>query len=214
MTKLILVRHGETVWNAEKKFQGHTDIALSPAGLEQATRLADRLASEKIAAVYSSDLNRAFVTAETVARRHNLTVNEVPSLREIRFGDWEGLTYTAIHEKWPSQLSGLFTTPGEIVIPGGESFYELKKRAADAIADLVAKHEDETVVVVSHGGTIRTIFCSILDINLNHLWGIRQDNTAVNIIEYYDGRALISLVNDTHHLQQPGSGIGDGRTIA
>jgi len=202
LTKLILVRHGETIWNAEKKFQGHTDIVLSAVGLEQASLLADRLALEKIAAVYSSDLNRAFVTAETVARRHGLPVTGLPALREIKFGDWEGLTYTAIHEKWPSQLSGLFTSPSEIVIPGGESFHELKKRAADAIAELVAKHQDETVVVVSHGGTIRTVFCSILDINLNHLWEIRQDNTAVNIVEYYDGRALIALVNDTHHLQK------------
>lgn len=201
MTKLILVRHGETEWNAEKKFQGHTDTQLSPEGLRQAAHLADSLAEEKIAAVYSSDLNRAFVTAEAVAKRHGLTVKGLSSLREIKFGDWEGLTYTAIHEKWPSQLSGLFTTPGEIVIPGGESFYELKKRATDTIDELVAKHEGETVVVVAHGGTIRTIFCGILDINLNHLWGIRQDNTAVNIIEYYDGRPLISLVNDTHHLR-------------
>jgi alpha-ribazole phosphatase len=202
LTKLILIRHGETVWNAEKKFQGHTDIALSDIGLQQASQLADRLAKEKIAAVYSSDLNRAFVTAETVADRHGLPVSGLPSLREIKFGDWEGLTYTAIHEKWPSQLSGLFTSPAEIVIPGGESFYELKLRAAGAIAELVAKHQDETVVVVSHGGTIRTIFCSILDIHLNHLWEIRQDNTAVNIIEYYDGKALIALVNDIHHLSK------------
>ncbi|MDR3565038.1 MAG: alpha-ribazole phosphatase [Negativicutes bacterium] len=201
MTKLILVRHGETIWNMEKKFQGHTDIALSEEGARQASLVADRLATEKIAAVYSSDLSRAFVTAETIASRHGLAVTAMPAFREMKFGEWEGLSYTAIHEKWPDELNGLFTKPDELVIPGGETFRELKDRAAAALAELVARHENETFVVVSHAGTIRTVFCSILDIHLNHLWDIRQDNTAVNVVEYFEDRALIALVNDSHHLR-------------
>ncbi|MGL5515099.1 MAG: histidine phosphatase family protein, partial [Sporomusa sp.] len=98
MTKLIIVRHGQTLWNLEKKYQGHSDIALSDEGLVQAAAVAERLAAEKIDTVYASDLSRAFKTAEGIAAKHELTVNIVPELREIKFGDWEGLCYEQISE--------------------------------------------------------------------------------------------------------------------
>lgn len=202
MTKVILVRHGQTIWNVEAKYQGHSDIELTKDGLEQAELVAKRLASEKISSVYASDLSRAFKTAETIASQHNLTVTAVPALREVKFGDWEGLTYGNIYNKWPEIMDGLFTKPDEIQIPGGETFRELKNRATKALEELVSKHPEETIVVVSHGGTIRTLICAALNIHLNYLWNIRQDNTAVNIIEYYDNRAVVSLLNDIHHLEE------------
>jgi alpha-ribazole phosphatase len=97
-------------------------------------------------------------------------------------------------------MNKLFTHPDEVQIPGGETFRQVKERASQAIEKLVVKHPDETIAVVSHGGTIRTILCAILDIHLNHVWNIVQDNTAVNIINYYSERTMVSLVNDTHHL--------------
>jgi alpha-ribazole phosphatase len=97
-------------------------------------------------------------------------------------------------------MDKLYTNADEINIPGGETFHQLKDRATDAICRLVEQHPDQTIVVVSHGGTLRTIFCAILGIHLNHVWDIRQDNAAVNIVEYHHGRAIVSLVNDTHHL--------------
>jgi alpha-ribazole phosphatase len=200
MTKLILVRHGQTVWNKELKYQGHTDIELSAEGQQQAELVADRLKDEKVAAVYSSDLTRAFVTAQTIAGRHNLPVTTIPELRELKFGEWEGLTYKAISEGWPAEMGLLYTHTDEVQIPGGETFRELKDRAAGAVAKLIEQHRNETIVVVSHGGTIRTILCETLDIHLNHLWDIKQDNTAVNIVEYYDERTIVALVNDSHHL--------------
>lgn len=200
MTRLILIRHGQTVWNHDLRYQGHTDIALSDEGLRQAELVAGRLAREKIAAVYASDLSRAFVTAERIAGRHGVPVTGIPELREIKFGEWEGLTYRGIGEKWPEQMARLYSHPDEVVIPGGETFRELKERAAGAVDRLVEKHPEDTIAVVSHGGTIRTILCATLNIPLNHVWNIRQDNTAVNIIDYYGDRAIVSLVNDTHHL--------------
>lgn len=202
MTKLIIVRHGQTLWNLERKYQGHSDIALTDTGLKQAQAVAERLAEEAIAAVYASDLSRAYETAGYIAAKHNLTVNTVPELREIKFGDWEGLTYEAISERWPGMLGKLWTTPDELQIPGGETFHQLKARAYTAIEKIVADHPDQTVAVVAHGGTIGTILCAVLDIHLNHVWSIRQDNTAVNIIEYYDGRPTITLLNCVRHFKK------------
>jgi len=200
MTRLIFVRHGQTIWNLEMKYQGQTDIVLTEKGLLQAKLVSKRLANEPLSAVYSSDLNRAFRTAEAIASTHGLNVIAIPELREISFGEWEGLTYNNINSGWPSIMDKLFTCPDEVRIPGGETFPELKERASSAVQRIVAAHPNETVAVVSHGGTIRTILCAALDIHLNHVWNIKQDNTAVNIVEYYDGRNLVTLVNDTHHL--------------
>ncbi len=200
-TKLILVRHGQTVWNLELKYQGHSDIALTELGRKQAEMVAARLAPEKIKAVYASDLSRALVTAETIAAVHNLAVLTDANLREIGFGEWEGLTHDGIYAKWPDIISKFFTNPDEVQIPGGETFRDVKERAAKTIDSLVMRHNGDTIVVVSHGGTIRAILCAVLNIHLNHVWNIRQDNTAVNIIEYCDGRPIVTLMNDTHHLQ-------------
>lgn len=201
MTKMILVRHGQTVWNLEMKYQGHTDIALTAKGLKQARLVAKRLRNEKVAAVYASDLSRAYITAENIAALFSLPVIAMPELREISFGEWEGLTYTNINQGWPEVMAELFASPDHVQIPGGETFRELKARAAKAVKKIVLRHPDETVVVVSHGGTIRTLLCDALDINLNYVWNIKQDNTAVNIIEYHDNRTLVTLVNDTCHLE-------------
>ena len=200
MTKIILIRHGQTVWNVEMKYQGQTDINLTEKGIMQAQLVADRLATEPIAAVYSSDLNRAFFTAGAIAAKHKLQVIAVPELREINFGDWEGLTYTNINSGWPEAMKNLFTWPENVLIPGGESFPQLRERASKALDRIVHNHHNETVVVVSHGGTIRTLLCTALNIHLNFVWNIKQDNTAVNILEYHDNRVLVSLVNDTCHL--------------
>lgn len=201
MARVILVRHGQTVWNKEMKYQGHTDIALSSDGIEQAQRVAGRLASEPVKAVYASDLSRAYMTAEKIALQHGLTVTTLPALREICFGDWEGMSYNGINEQWPELMEKLYTVPDEVEIPGGETFRELKERAEKAIYHLVEQHNHDTIVVVSHGGTIRTILCAVLNIHLNSVWNIRQDNTAVNIIDFYDNRVMVALVNDTCHLE-------------
>ncbi len=206
MTRLIIVRHGQTLWNLERKYQGHSDIALTDNGRRQAEAVAARLATEKIDSVYASDLSRAYKTAQCIADKHNLPVSLVPALREIKFGDWEGLTYEQITAQWPGMLGKLWSTPDELQIPGGESFQQLKERAYTAVEKIVTDHPEQTVAIVAHGGTIGTILCAMLDIHLNHVWSIRQDNTAVNIIEYYEGRPTITLLNCVRHLISVESG--------
>ena len=200
MTKVILVRHGETLWNLEMKYQGHCDVALTEKGVAQAMLAAQRLADENISAVYASDLSRALKTAECIGAQHNLPVVAIPELREINFGEWEGLTYEGINNQWSDTMANLFTHPDDVQIPGGETFRAVKERATLALTKLVEKHPNQTIVIVSHGGTIRTLLCSVLNIHLNHLWNIKQDNTAINILEYYDEQVMVSLVNDVHHL--------------
>lgn len=200
MTRIIFVRHGQTTWNLELKYQGHTDTELSELGLAQAQQVAGRLAQEKITAVYASDLSRAFRTAEAIAEVQGLPVLTMPEFREIKFGEWEGLTYEGIKAKWPELIDRFFTHSDEVVIPGGETFGQLKDRATAAIEKLTARHPGETIAVVSHGGTIRTILCAALNIHLKYVWNIRQDNTAVNIVEYHPERPIVALMNDIHHL--------------
>lgn len=200
MTKLILVRHGLTIWNHEFRYQGHTDIPLAEEGLRQAEKVAKRLAKEQIGAIYASDLGRAAQTAQTVAEQHRLPVFLLPALREVNFGLWEGKTYQELKQEYTESIDDWFEKPADMVIPQGETFPQVKERAYAAILEVIKKHPDETTVVVSHGGTIRTILCAVMGLHLNKLWCIKQDNTAVNILEFYKDKAFITLVNDVHHL--------------
>lgn len=201
MTKLILVRHGLTRWNHDFRYQGHTDVPLAEEGRQQAEKVARRLSKELVDAVYASDLGRAAQTAQTIAAYHEQPVFLLPALREVNFGLWEGKTYQEVKQEHADVITDWFERPAEMMIPQGESFQQVKERAYAAVLEVVEKHKEKTVVVVSHGGTIRTILCAALELHLNKLWCFKQDNTAVNILEFHKDRALVSLVNDTHHLQ-------------
>jgi len=202
MTKLLLVRHGETVWNYISRYQGHTDIELSEKGRKQAQLLSKSLHTEEIKAVYSSDLTRAAETAGILAAPHGLPVQVTKELREINFGAWEGLTHREIMEQFKDVAAEWYDHPGKVRIPGGESFQDLKERAYRKILDLLAENDPGTIITVAHGGTIRAVVCGLLDIDLNHAFQIRQDNTALNIIEYHpQGYTVLALLNGTSHLR-------------
>lgn len=210
MTRIYFVRHGETDWNVARRYQGQTDIPLNDKGMMQAEKVALRLAGEKIAAIYASDLQRAFYTAEQIARKHDLIVTPMKEFREISFGEWEGSSFSSLDTGAREQIDKIFTDPAHIEVPGGENFFQVQERAIRGVKALVDKYPDETIVVVSHGAAIRTILCHALGMPLDHVWSIRQDNTAVNRIAYYAAdasmqgaseAAIVELVNDTHHLR-------------
>lgn len=201
MTKLIFIRHGQTEWNVLGRYQGQTDVALSPLGVEQAQKLAANFPVDKIEAVYASDLKRAMTTAKCVADRFRLPVTPCKSLRELNFGDWEGLTYDEIVAKWPEALSNFFQHPDILKIPNGESFPELRARALACVEKIVAKHPEETVAVVAHGAILRTILTAALHMDLKYVWTIRQFNTAVNIVTYTESGTTVELINGTGHLK-------------
>lgn len=202
MTKLILVRHGETEWNKALRYQGHRDIPLSDIGRAQAQKLADRLAGDKIDAFYASDLSRALETAQIVASPHGREVYPLPELRETNFGLWEGLTYKEIVKDYYEDMKKWRDDPLAHRIPGGESLQEVADRSMAGINRIVAGHRDQTVLVAVHGGIIRVVVGTLLGVDLKGYWKFKQDNVAVNIIEIYDhDRAIICLLNDTGHLR-------------
>lgn len=201
MTKIIFVRHGQTEWNVLGRYQGQTDVALSPLGIEQAEKLAAHFPVDKIEAVYSSDLARAMTTARCVADRFGLTVEPRPELRELNFGDWEGLTYDEIVAKWPDALENFFQHPDVLEIPHGESFPKLRERALACVEEIVSRHPDQTVAVFAHGAILRTILTAALHMDLQYVWTIRQFNTAVNIVTYTEHGTTVELINGTGHLK-------------
>ncbi|MDI6630834.1 MAG: alpha-ribazole phosphatase [Thermoanaerobacteraceae bacterium] len=200
--RIYLVRHGETLWNHALKYQGHADIALSERGVRQAEALARRLSSERFAAFYASDLSRALDTARIIARPHGGTVEVVSDLREINFGEWEGLTRDEIKNRFPEVSRQWWTAPYTTRLPGGESLCEVATRAVRALQQIAANHADEQVLVVSHGGTIRAAIGSLLRMDLNQYWRLRQDNAALNVLELFEeGKAILMLFNDCAHLR-------------
>ena len=198
--RLILVRHGQTEWNAGGRYQGQSNVALSDTGRKQARFLAERFPVRQLDAIYTSDLDRAKETAECVGKRLGLTVCQEIAFRELSFGDWEGLTYQEISSRWPEEAEKLFTAPDELVIPHGETFQDLQKRALDKIYSLYEKHIDQTVAVFAHGAINKTILAGLMHIPLHYLWSLRQDNTAVNILRLDDGYVTVELINSTSHL--------------
>lgn len=201
MTRVIFVRHGETLWNQSKRYQGHSDIPLNETGIEQGKKVAKGLAGEKISAIYSSDLGRAVQTAKIIGAEHGLEPIMIKDFREVNFGLWEGLTYEEIMAEWPEVLSAIYEKPGGTLIPGGESFDDVQKRTVGGLGKCLANHKEETIVVVSHGGTMRVLLCDALGLPVEKMWSLQQDSTAINIVTYFETTKVVSLVNDTCHLR-------------
>lgn len=153
MTELLLVRHGETDWNRERRFQGHADQPLNEAGREQARELAELLAGERIDAVYTSDLRRARETAEILASRLDAEVVVLRELREIDVGSWQGLSWPEIEELHPDGAERWHRDGHGW--DGGESYDELGERIVAALRSIAARHPGQRVLVVGHGGTVR-----------------------------------------------------------
>jgi broad specificity phosphatase PhoE len=155
----VLVRHGATEWNADKRAQGQADIALSKKGREQARETARRLAGLPVDAVYSSDLSRAVETAEAIAEGHGLDVAVDPAFREIDQGEWTGLPVAEIQQRWPELWGAARHYSAR---PGGESPREVRRRALEGLRRVVERHPHGTVVIASHGGTIRWLSAEVL----------------------------------------------------
>ncbi len=201
MITIHLVRHGETIWNKSGKYQGSTDVPLSSKGIEQAEKLANYMKNTPITAVYSSNLIRAKVTAEQIARCHGLPVKTFAELQELCFGEWEGLTFDEIEARWPGVVEQMYTKPSEVQIENGETFADMQTRAFSCLQSILKQHKDgDTIVLVCHGGTNRVLLCALLNLPLDFSWSVRQDNTAVSTVWYNGTRNYLALLNSTIHL--------------
>ena len=206
-TKLLLIRHGETAWNAEHRIQGQLNIPLSPRGLVQAARLAECLANESIDAVYSSAQSRAWLTAAPLAARLGLEVIAEPRLRERSFGIFEGLTLDEIAARYPEEFKKWRERDPAWRPEGGESGQQLIDRVMAAVTELGARHAGQTVALVSHGGVLDVIYRAARVLEWHAPREHQMLNAAVNRLTAYafDSAPIalsIDLWGDVAHLQE------------
>ena len=200
MTKIYLIRHGETEWNKIGKLQGSSDIQLLPEGIKQAHMLADHAPFHAVDAIYSSDLSRAVMTAEILAEKFNLPVIKERGLRETSFGDWEGRFLSDLAKENPKGFEYFFTKPDKVQPPNGETFLQSQARIMNALDEIIADNEGRNIIVVSHGAAIRLIICAALDIRIRKMWAIGQYNMALNVLIIDEGVFSVELLNNTMHL--------------
>jgi broad specificity phosphatase PhoE len=200
-TQLVLIRHGETEWNRDRRIQGHTDIELSNEGHEQARRLALRLAREPIQAVYSSDLRRAHQTADPIAAALDLTVQPTPLLREVSFGAWEGFTVSEVEAGWPEEYAAWREDSVRYRAPDGERIEELQARAMTCASEILTAHPGQTVALVGHGGSVKAILCGVMGFSLSLWRRLRLDNTSITRLLFAPLGPTLITYNDICHLE-------------
>jgi probable phosphoglycerate mutase len=200
IVRLIVVRHGETTWNAENRIQGQTDIELNSRGEAQARRLRARLADEPITAVYASDLQRAWRTAELAIEGRDIPVVRDRAWRELHFGEWEGLTSAETVARDPEIAAARRRQPGIVRPPGGEHLGDLRDRIAPAIEAIRLRHQGETVLVATHGGVVRTLGCHLLAMDLNLAWRLGAANVGLAVVDLLPDGPVIHAWNETAHL--------------
>ena len=200
-TCIIAIRHGETSWNVDTRIQGHLDIPLSANGRWQAERLASALKDEPLAAIYASDLTRAWETAQYVGRTHGLEVIKESGLRERGFGDFQGKTFAEIEALLPEQSLRWRKRDPEFSPHGGESLVALRSRVISATERLAALHPGEQIAVVGHGGVMDVLYraATRLDIQAPRTWAL--GNAAINrLLWTSEGFSLVGWA-DTSHLE-------------
>jgi len=195
--RLLLARHGESVWNAERRFQGNTDVELSARGRAQAEALGRALRSHRVAAAYVSPFRRARETAELALRESGVPLTVIEELRELSLGRWEGCTVDEIRAQAGDPYRAWLRAPQDCPPPGGEPLPVVSARVRAAVDRIAADHADgEDVLIVSHGGVISVYACHLLGCSFNHLWRLRVDNASLTVVR---PPRLVSL-NDTTHL--------------
>ena len=201
MTSIYLVRHGQTAWNREEIFRGRTDVPLDETGLKQAELAGEYLKEVEIDAIYSSPLSRALETAEKIARFHNLKVQPFEGIVDMSFGNWEGHAHQEIKKNDSETYRRWREEPHLVRLPGGESLDDVRVRSMAALEEVTRKHPGKALVLVSHRVVNKVLICGILGLDNSHFWQIRQDPTAINLIQYRNGKYILSLMNETCHLK-------------
>lgn len=203
-TNIVLIRHGETAWNAERRLQGHIDIGLSGEGQRQADAMARALAGEAFSAIYSSDLRRAADTAAPLARLKDLPVQQLPGLRERCYGIFEGMLYAEIEAAFPGEFAAWQSRDVDAVMPEGErkaeSFRQFYARTTDTIATLARRHPGRQIAIVAHGGVLECAYRAALGMPLASPRHFQVLNASINRMSYVDGKLVLATWGDIAHL--------------
>lgn len=199
--RLIVVRHGETLYNTQHRITGQSDIALNSIGEQQAALVGAYLAKEPMDIIISSDLQRTRATARAIAQERDIPIYEDPDLREIAMGQWEGFTNEEIKIQFAASMVQWRTNATNYVIPGGgENLLQVNARITRALARWQGQYPDKTVVWVTHGGFIGLLVCNVLDRDISRRWQFRHDNASITEIWLEPGRAILARLNETAHL--------------
>ncbi len=199
--RLILVRHGETMYNAQRRFTGQSDVPLNLFGMQQAVALADCLATEHLDVIVTSDLERTHITAEAIARFHGLPIREDIDLREMALGEWEGFTYDEVLAKDAKLVAQWRADPATFAPPGGETVAQLRDRCATSLRRWQTQYPEASVLWVTHGGFIGVLLCHVLDIDLKRRWQFRHDNASISELYVSGERVTIVRLNETAHIR-------------
>jgi broad specificity phosphatase PhoE len=198
--RLIVVRHGETFYNAQNRLTGQSDVPLNPLGERQAGALGDYLATEHLDVIVTSDLERTRVTARAIAHNHGLPVQEDSDLRELAFGEWEGYTFDEVLVRDANLVSLWRADPSKYAPPRGETVGQLRDRCARALTRWQTRYPESSVVWVTHGALIGVLLCHVLDIDLKRRWQFSHDNASISELRLRGDRVIIARLNETAHL--------------
>ena len=196
-----IVRHGQTNWNILGKTQGHGNSDLTQKGEEQARELAEAMKNYPIDLIFSSDLGRAVQTAEIVGDKIGIEVEKTEALREMGFGVWEGLLIDEIKKDHANTYDTWRNEPHLVDIQGGETLHIIKERVDKFITELNEKYDNKHILFVSHSVTVRVMLLSFLNSGMENIYRIKQDNTALNIVEFKDYGPVVQKMNDTSHIK-------------
>ena len=207
MGRLLLVRHGETPWNAEGRIQGHSDVGLSEKGKRQAGLIAGRLAGIRIDAAYSSDLIRCQDTAKAILAKHDITLQATPDLRERFYGVFEGLTVAERQSRYPEMFAASVVNNLDFAPTDGETPRETIRRMTPVIDGIRRRHADETALIVGHGGSLRAAVIALMELPDESTWRFVMANCSLSVFDTYHNNTVMLLYNDTSHLNSLGAGF-------
>ena len=201
---VYIVRHGETIWNKDRKTQGTKDVSLSGTGLSQSYSLAERLKEDHISSIYCSDLKRAFETAALVGKKKHIMPVSDALLREVCFGDWEGLTLEEIELKFRGELDKWRLDYSFNPSGNGESISAVVARLQLFLSRrfCLENQSCESILVVCHALTAKVLIALLLKLDMSFIWKMRIDNAALNILDIQPRKQVIVTLNDVCHLKE------------
>ena len=198
--RLILVRHGQTDWNRDGRFQGQSPVGLSEKGVRQARETAKALVAMKPTALYSSPLTRAMMTAEEIGNEVSLDVVPLEGIKEVHLGEMEGITGREMRDRYGEFYATWRRDPSQAAFPAGESMQQLQERAWSAIVDLEKAHPHGAVIAVSHNFAIRTILCRFMGLPLSQFHKLRVDLASIGVLQANGSNRQVLAFNERCHL--------------
>ena len=197
MVKLILVRHALTVDNQKSRLSGHIDSSISEEGKEQTDKITNYLKDFDIDKIYTTTSSRTKDTVKQLSELKSIEIIEKESLKEISFGDFEGLTFDEIKDKYPKEFQDMIEKGYEYKYPNGESLIDSYNRVCIELDNIISNNDNRTILICSHGGTIRNIITYLISNSYKYHWNFKIDNGSVTILEVQDGFTVITAMNNT-----------------